>query len=75
MARPPNAVATVEVKLSTTPWAADVLELLARTGRFGKNSSEVAEELLRARLREVEKEGWLDRPTRRPPRRLGGGRS
>lgn len=47
------------VKISTTPWVADTLDLLARTGRFGKAPSEVAEELLRAKLREIELEGWL----------------
>lgn len=73
MARRPNAVETVEVKLSTTPQIRKLLELLANTGRFGKNASEVGEELMRARLREVELEGWLEKPgpsraRRRPPR-------
>jgi hypothetical protein len=56
-----NAVETVTVKISTTPWASETLEVLAKTGRFGKAASEVAEELLRAKLREVEAEGWLDK--------------
>ena len=54
-----NAVETRIVKISTTPWVADTLDVLARTGRFGKAPSEVAEELLRAKLREIELEGWL----------------
>lgn len=61
MARPENDVQTVDVKLSTTPQVKALLEALAKTGRFGKNASEVGEELLRAKLREVELEGWLER--------------
>jgi hypothetical protein len=63
--RQPNAVGTVEVKLSTTPQVRELLELLAKTGRFGKNASEVGEELMRARLREVELDGWLERTASR----------
>jgi hypothetical protein len=61
MPRTRNAVDTRPVKLSTTPWVVETLEMLAKTGRFGKAPSEVAEELLRAKLREIELEGWLDR--------------
>lgn len=59
MARSQNAVETHVVKISTTPWVVESLEFLATTGRFGKNAAEVAEELLRGRLREVELDGWL----------------
>lgn len=70
MPRTKNAVETRTVKISTTPWVVETLDVLAKTGRFGKAASEVAEELLRAKLREVELEGWLDRPkaTRRAGR-------
>lgn len=72
MARTRNAVETVPVHLSTTPQIWDLLEALADTGRFGKNPSEVGEELLRAKVREVELEGWLERSAhvrrQRPPR-------
>lgn len=61
MPRTKNAVETRNVKISTTPWVVETLDVLAKTGRFGKAASEVAEELLRAKLREVELEGWLDR--------------
>jgi hypothetical protein len=64
-----NAVETVPVHLSTTPQVRDLLEALADTGRFGKNASEVGEELLRAKLREVELQGWLERPNRAPHQR------
>ena len=69
MARGRNPVVTQSVKVSTTPWVTVSLERLARTGRFGKNASEVAEELLRAKLRELELEGWLDREASRRARR------
>lgn len=64
MARPRNAVPTVKLQLSTTPQVMEALELLAKTGKFGKVASEVGEELLRMKLREVELEGWLDRVSR-----------
>ena len=65
-----NSVETEPVKISTTPWAVETLNALAKTGRFGKNASEVADELLRAKLREVEADGWLDKG--RPKRRARG---
>jgi hypothetical protein len=65
MARTRNAVETVPFTIRTTPWVIDTVEVLARTGRFGKNGAEVAEELLRAKLREVELEGWLEKSERR----------
>jgi hypothetical protein len=71
MSRTKNAVETKNVKISTTPWVFETLERLARTGRFGKAATEVAEELLRAKLREIEMEGWLTGP-KHPSRRIRG---
>jgi len=48
-----NTVPTAELKLSTTDQVVAYLEKLARTGMFGKNPSEVAEQLLREKLREI----------------------
>lgn len=59
MARNPNTVVTVKLQLSTTKQVLEALEALASMGKFGKNPSEVAEELMRTKLREVELEGWL----------------
>lgn len=53
-ARRPNAVETSPLKLSTTPQVIARLDALALTGLYGKNGTEVAEELLRQKLREVE---------------------
>jgi hypothetical protein len=64
MARAPNPVDTAKLQLSTTPQVVAALDALARTGMFGKNSSEVAEELMRQKLREVLREGWTERPAR-----------
>jgi len=52
-------VPTVKVHLATTPQVVAALERLVATGKFGKSASEVAEELLRLKLREIELEGWL----------------
>ena len=62
MSRTRNAVDTVKLQLSTTPQVLKALADLASTGKFGKNASEAAEELLRTKLREIEREGWLRRP-------------
>src|SRR6267142_1819961 len=62
MPRTRNAVDTVKLQLSTTPQVVKALETLATTGKFGKNASEAAEELLRLKLR------GLQRDLRVPPR-------
>jgi Arc/MetJ-type ribon-helix-helix transcriptional regulator len=59
MARARNDVETAKLQLRTTPQVVAALELLVKTGKFGKTSSEVGEELLRLKLREIELEGWL----------------
>lgn len=64
MARPRNSVETQPFTIRTTPWVVETLDALATTGRFGKNPAEVAEELLRAKLRDVERDGWLDKAAR-----------
>ncbi len=46
MARVPNKLETVEVKLSTTPQVAKYLDSLIDTGLYGKNRSEAAERLV-----------------------------
>ncbi len=72
MSRGRNSVETVPFTIRTTPWVVDTVEVLAKTGRFGKNPAQVAEELLRAKLREVEREGWLAKSERRPRARMRG---
>lgn len=62
MARSRNSVETKPVTIRTTPWVLQTLDALAASGRFGKNPAEVAEELLRSKLRDVETEGWLAMP-------------
>ncbi len=69
MPRTRNSVETERVKISTTPWVVETLDVLAKTGRFGKSPSEVADELLRAKLREIELEGWLQKRSPRRKRR------
>jgi hypothetical protein len=69
MARPQNPVSTTKVHLATTPEVCRALDALVATGKFGKTRSEVAEELMRLKLREVELEGWLGDDAGRSPRR------
>lgn len=54
MPRNPNVVDTEVVKISTTPYVVRWLDRLAKTGRYGKNPSAVAEELLRRKVSEIE---------------------
>lgn len=55
---------TTKLQLSTTPQVMAALDALARSGMFGKTGSEVAEELMRQKLREVLREGWTEGPAR-----------
>jgi hypothetical protein len=48
-----NATATREVKLRTTPRTYQLLEALAASELYGKNPSEVAEELVRQGIRRI----------------------
>lgn len=46
-----------EIVVPTTCWVEWSLEKLAKTGRYGKTPEEVADELLRAQLRALERAG------------------
>ncbi len=59
--RRPNRVETSHLNLSTTPQVVARLDVLALTGLYGKNGTEVAEELLRQKLREIEIPEWAGR--------------
>ena len=52
---------TEKLHLSTTPQVLAALDALIRTGLFGKTRTEIAEELLRVKVRETVTEGWLER--------------
>jgi hypothetical protein len=66
MPRGPNSVGTKKLHLSTTPEVLSALDVLVATGLFGKNRTEAAEELLRVKVREAVKDGWLERAERVP---------
>jgi hypothetical protein len=57
MGKRKNLAATEQITIATTPQARKVLQLLAAQGLHGKNEAEVAEELLRTKLRE-----FVDQP-------------
>jgi hypothetical protein len=59
---PPRIRRSQVVQISTTPQVLRALQQLVRTGLFGKSVAEVAEELMRGRLRELVREGWTRRP-------------
>jgi len=61
MARTPNKIETVEVKLSTTPSVAEYLDLLLKTGLYGKSRSETAERLVTRGIEALIKEGTLSK--------------
>lgn len=66
MPRARNRTATEIIRISTTPRVCRELESLAQTGLFGKNPSEVAEQLLRDRVRELVLQGWPNSDRGRP---------
>ncbi|MCU7838890.1 MAG: hypothetical protein KZQ94_05875 [Candidatus Thiodiazotropha sp. (ex Troendleina suluensis)] len=61
MARTPNKLDTIEVKVSTTPQIAKYLDALVETGLYGKNRSEAAERLIAKGLEDLIKENTLER--------------
>jgi hypothetical protein len=66
MPRDKNTVSTAKVHLSTTPQVLSSLDALVKTGLFGKTRTEVAEELLRLKVREAVAEGWVERAGQGP---------
>lgn len=52
MGKQKNVTPTEKITIATTPQAVKVLTRLAEQGLYGKNVAEVAEELLRTKLRE-----------------------
>lgn len=54
--QPPPA--TVTIQIATNAVVAELLGLLQDTGLFGETIEQVAEQLLREKLRELELQGW-----------------
>lgn len=52
MGRPKNVFETIDIKIATSPRVCELLDKLLATQLHGKNRAEVAEEVLRLRLRE-----------------------
>jgi hypothetical protein len=68
MPRDRNTIATKKLHLSTTPQVVAVLDALVRTGLFGKTRTEVAEEILRVKVRDAVTDGWLERSAGTAPK-------
>jgi len=63
--RTKNSVDSVSFQITTTQRVTNDLERLARTGYFGKNKNEAAEQLMRAQLRSVRASGEFEELTKR----------
>lgn len=59
--RPKNSNQPAQVRLATTPQVCELLDQLVATGLFGKTRAEVAEQLMRDKLREVIERDWPGR--------------
>jgi hypothetical protein len=68
MPRDRNTIATKKLHLSTTAQVLAVLDAFVRTGLFGKTRTEVAEELLRVKVRDAVTDGWLERSANTAPK-------
>ena len=64
MPRAKNTVETVQLTISTTPQIRDFLTELTESGLYGKNAAEAAERCIAERIRNLRKEGELDRRPR-----------
>jgi Arc/MetJ-type ribon-helix-helix transcriptional regulator len=56
MARKQNPIRSVQITLSTTDALKSDLELLVKTGRYGKNEADVAERLITGAVRQALKD-------------------
>lgn len=62
MARKPNSVRTVQIRISTTPRIQEYLERLVDTGLYGKNPAEAADRLIASGIEQILKEEILLKP-------------
>jgi hypothetical protein len=66
MARPKNTTETVQITISTTQQVKDLLELLSKSGFYGKNAADTAHALLKEKIRDLQREGQAPRPSFAP---------
>ncbi len=66
MARPKNTAETVQITISTTQQVKDLLELLSKSGFYGKNAADTAHALLKEKIRDLQREGQAPRPSYAP---------
>lgn len=61
MARPKNTTDTIQITLSTTPQVKELLEILSRSGLYGKNAAETATMLIAEKIRDLQRDGHAPR--------------
>jgi hypothetical protein len=66
MARPKNTTETVQITISTTQQVKDLLELLSRSGLYGKNAADTAHALLKEKIRDLQRDGQAPAPRYAP---------
>ncbi len=69
MARPKNTTGTVQITISTTQQVKDLLELLSKSGLYGKNAADTAHALLTEKIRDLQRDGHAPAP-RYPPMQI-----
>ncbi len=66
MARPKNTTETVQITISTTQQVKDLLELLSKSGFYGKNAADTAHALLKEKIRDLQRDGQAPSPRYSP---------
>lgn len=61
MAKPPNQLSTVPLRLSTTSAVLEYLKQLVSTGLYGRNHTEAAERLIARGIERLLQEGTIQR--------------
>jgi hypothetical protein len=75
MAKPPNQLNTVPLRLSTTSAVLGYLKQLVSTGLYGRNHTEAAERLIARGIERLLQEGTIQRAAGELPKDFTGRRS
>ena len=75
MAKPPNQLKTVPLRLSTTSAVLEYLKQLVSTGLYGRNHTEAAERLIARGIERLLQEGTIQNTARALPKEFSGRRT